>query len=215
VAPNQNPVSLGAFVYNLRFPGQYYDSETGLSYNYYRDFDPQTGRYVESDPIGLYGGTNPYAYTANQPILTTDPLGLCAPGTHPATPDDIKKILAEANKIAAKGLTHAQVQCNQFVDQSINNAFPNALARQYNTTEMQNGLGPFQPASNPDVGDLMLLGSPGHVVFVTGVSIGSVKQFLGSQSSTGPATVNLPNTYWSQRVNSPGNVSYLQICLPN
>jgi RHS repeat-associated protein len=50
--PNQNPTSLGNFVYNPRFPGQYYDAETGLNYNYERDYDPGTGRYIEPDPIG-------------------------------------------------------------------------------------------------------------------------------------------------------------------
>jgi RHS repeat-associated protein len=53
-AANQDPDGDGvAFVYNLRMPGQYYDAETGLSYNYFRDYDPATGRYVESDPIGV------------------------------------------------------------------------------------------------------------------------------------------------------------------
>lgn len=55
--PNENPSGLGAFVYNPRFPGQYFDKETGLHYNYYRDYDPQTGRYIESDPIGLRGAS--------------------------------------------------------------------------------------------------------------------------------------------------------------
>jgi RHS repeat-associated protein len=52
---NEDPSGLGAFAYNLRFPGQYRDAETSTNYNYFRDYDPAIGRYVESDPIGLYG----------------------------------------------------------------------------------------------------------------------------------------------------------------
>jgi RHS repeat-associated protein len=50
--PNINPSGLGPFTFNLRFPGQYFDAETNLHYNYFRDYDPALGRYVESDPIG-------------------------------------------------------------------------------------------------------------------------------------------------------------------
>jgi len=73
---NSNPGSLGTFVYNLRYPGQYYDSETGLNYNYFRDYDPQMGRYVESDPIGQNGGVNTYAYVSANPLNGIDPRGL-------------------------------------------------------------------------------------------------------------------------------------------
>jgi RHS repeat-associated protein len=61
---------------NLRFPGQYFDSETGLHQNYFRDYDPKTGRYIEPDPIGLAGGMNPYAYVGANPVRFSDPLGL-------------------------------------------------------------------------------------------------------------------------------------------
>jgi RHS repeat-associated protein len=74
--PNENPASLGAFKYNLRFPGQIYDSHGGLMQNYFRDYDPAIGRYVESDPIGLLGGLNTYAYARGNPIRNRDELGL-------------------------------------------------------------------------------------------------------------------------------------------
>jgi RHS repeat-associated protein len=77
-AANQNPASLGVFAYNLRFPGQYFDAETGLHYNYFRDYNPQTGRYIESDPIGLSGGLNTFGYVGGNPISLIDPLGLSA-----------------------------------------------------------------------------------------------------------------------------------------
>ncbi|KTS78562.1 hypothetical protein NS274_06370 [Pseudomonas oryzihabitans] len=65
----------------LRFPGQYWDAETGLHYNYFRDYDPQTGRYVQGDPIGLAGGLNAYGYVRGNPLSASDPLGLCGPLT--------------------------------------------------------------------------------------------------------------------------------------
>jgi RHS repeat-associated protein len=60
----------------FRFPGQYYDQETGLHYNYFRYYDPTTGRYVTPDPIGLEGGINLFSYVAGNPLRWGDPFGL-------------------------------------------------------------------------------------------------------------------------------------------
>jgi RHS repeat-associated protein len=76
-AANQDPDGDSTqFTYNLRFPGQYFDAETQLNYNYFRDYDPQIGRYVESDPVGLRGGTNTFAYVGSNPLDGIDLFGL-------------------------------------------------------------------------------------------------------------------------------------------
>jgi RHS repeat-associated protein len=69
-------VGLELVVNNVRFPGQYFDDETGLHYNWHRFYDPETGRYISADPIGLDGGVNLYAYVSNDPVNWIDPLGL-------------------------------------------------------------------------------------------------------------------------------------------
>ena len=61
---------------NLRFPGQYADTEAGFNYNLNRDYMPNLGRYLESDPMGLWGGVNPYSYVGGRPLTAIDPLGL-------------------------------------------------------------------------------------------------------------------------------------------
>ncbi|RRD55623.1 RHS repeat-associated core domain-containing protein, partial [Comamonadaceae bacterium OH2545_COT-014] len=65
---------------NLRFPGQYWDKETGLHQNYFRDYSPARGRYIQFDPIGLWGGINAYGYAYNDPLGYIDPYGLWAWG---------------------------------------------------------------------------------------------------------------------------------------
>jgi RHS repeat-associated protein len=80
----------------LRFQGQYFDEESGFYYNRYRYYDPQYGRYITQDPIGLAGGMNGYVYPTN-PVEWVDPLGLCAslqslvPNTH-----EMRNIVHEA-----------------------------------------------------------------------------------------------------------------------
>jgi RHS repeat-associated protein len=81
--PDENPSGLGAFDLPLRLPGQYYDKETNLHYNYFRDYDPNIGIYKQSDPIGLAAGPNTYLYVRATPLRYVDPLGLAGCG-----PDD-------------------------------------------------------------------------------------------------------------------------------
>jgi RHS repeat-associated protein len=78
-APNQDPDGDAAqFVFNMRFPGQRYDAASGLNYNYFRDYDAVTGRYVESDPIGLAGGGSTFGYAEDSPFISMDSNGLTA-----------------------------------------------------------------------------------------------------------------------------------------
>ncbi|MBN7135125.1 hypothetical protein A7A76_10175 [Lysobacter enzymogenes] len=75
--PNQDPDLDGTtLVFNMRFSGQRLDPISGLIYNYFRDYDPATGRYVQSDPIGMQGGLSTFAYTESTPLSSIDPFGL-------------------------------------------------------------------------------------------------------------------------------------------
>jgi RHS repeat-associated protein len=71
----ERTVNIGLIEVPLGFPGQYYDQETGNYYNYFRDYDPATGRYLQSDPVGLQGGINTYSYALNNPLYWIDPTG--------------------------------------------------------------------------------------------------------------------------------------------
>jgi RHS repeat-associated protein len=67
----------GTLTQNLRFPGQYFQIETGLHYNHHRTYDPVTGRYTQPDPLRFVDGPSVYAYARSSPFIVTDRDGRC------------------------------------------------------------------------------------------------------------------------------------------
>lgn len=153
--PNEDPDGDGkATRINLRYAGQYYDAETGLFYNWNRYYDPRVGRYITSDPIGLEGGLNTYAYVRNNPLRFIDPTGtsdntiiipvpcgLCviAPGTSGsnAANDDIYETSSRERpdrcddncELTRKKLEQNKIACQSMLTTS---GDPGRNTRQYN-----------------------------------------------------------------------------------
>jgi len=100
-APETNPEGLGVFTQNLRFPGQYADAESGLWYNYFRNYDPLRG-YIQSDPIGMAGGSpSTYTYVDGNPLVGIDPLGLFDFGSSQQT---LQTLAPAAGAVGAGGV---------------------------------------------------------------------------------------------------------------
>ncbi len=89
---------------NLRFQGQYFDEETGLHYNRFRYYSPDTGQFINQDPIGLLGGLNNYQFAPN-PVQWIDPLGLCKEAFYRTMSQDDYKTLLATGKVPATSET--------------------------------------------------------------------------------------------------------------
>jgi RHS repeat-associated protein len=145
-AASQNPSGIGTFAYNLRFPGQYYDAETGLNYNYFRDFDPAVGRYVESDPLGLKAGTNTYAYVGGNPLSRIDLYGLASPeaaiaeAIARADVEALETLLEAADANQAKLIEAGLKRLNTTADQLISQECKAGVRGRFPKSVLQNTL---------------------------------------------------------------------------
>jgi RHS repeat-associated protein len=132
-------ITVSTITNNLRFPGQYYDTETGLNYNYFRDYNPVIGRYVQADPIGNMSGQNHlFVYVGNNPIRLTDPQGLLlgGPGATIGNPPPPRPPLGPPTPCT--GGCHPGLGdpvCIKFDRQ----AFLNCLERKFARTALTNG----------------------------------------------------------------------------
>ena len=134
--PNDDPSATGLhFIYNPRFAGQYFDKETRLNYNYFRDYDTGTGRYVESDPIGLAGGSySTYTYVKDSPLRFTDPSGLTPQGTANGAAIGASVVAAASVVVdAATGganiaATPSEIAAGAALGGAIGNAISNAMS---------------------------------------------------------------------------------------
>ncbi|MGH6838947.1 MAG: RHS repeat domain-containing protein [Methylocella sp.] len=111
--PYGNGDPTGTFSYDLRFPGQFFDQGTKLHYNYFRDYDPRTGRYIESDPIGLAGGINTYAYAGGNPLVRTDASSLVTGGFSPIPNTSVNAYEASLDTLSCYDAFYACLQARK------------------------------------------------------------------------------------------------------
>ncbi|MBW1677776.1 MAG: RHS domain-containing protein, partial [Deltaproteobacteria bacterium] len=130
-------VSTETVTNHFRFPGQYFDHETGFRYNYHRYYDPRTGRYLTPDPIGLAGGINLFVYAESNPINMIDQLGLKVYVTLTMSGGGSLGFLAgEAGTILALDVTTGEVHSYRFVAYGLGLGFGGVATTQVGFIDM-------------------------------------------------------------------------------
>jgi RHS repeat-associated protein len=208
-----------------KFATYYRDQTTVLDYAQNRYYSSIMSRYMTADPYDRSmnpanpGTFNRYTYVNDDPVNRNDPTGLCPPGYVPATTTaQLQSIVNAAETYVNQGLTHANnshyvvsagvlnaIDCTGLVAEALAGiAYTKtgfqapSLQDQFNTSQIPSM---FSQSSTWQVGDIIFFGN--HAGIVTGVSNGMVTSFVGSQTSTGPANVNLtPGSYWANQLST-------------
>jgi len=219
-----------------KFTADERDAETGLDHTDFRQYSSAQGRWMTSDPAGLAAvdPTNPqswnrYGYVLNEPLVLVDPTGACPPGYRPLSPDERAALVNAADPKNWKGwsfgmpsdLSNQQIDCSTFINLAAAKAgilIPWVGATNFGTTPT------FSPISAGDLqpGDVIQFLTPGGTHSAIASSTGTNFNFIGSQTSTGPAPVNnwTANPYWNGQMyqTNPSKgatpTGYFEICVP-
>ncbi|RZJ56823.1 MAG: hypothetical protein EON49_17115, partial [Acidovorax sp.] len=210
--PTTGNTSVPEVTFNLRYPGQYFDVETKLHYNYFRSYDSRTGRYTQGDPIGLDGGWNRFAYVGSDPLSFVDLMGLCSCTNILSQAEALNNDSRYATSQPSRPGPNTN-KCNFFVDDVLEST---GVAPRRNILGMPISAGTwadpkavipnFPVVSNPQAGDVVAVShryadASGHVAIVKVPGVSSI----GAGATTGSHVTGWP---WDPSTTPQGKPVY-------